>query len=351
MRPDEAAQEAAGDFFDVERLLEHSRPVARSALTFLPIVGMTALLGAFATSLLSRGPVGIGVSIGLLGVSIGCIVGLARMARSARDERGRVRSAEELVALRHWPQAASALKGLLADPMRMAASRRAALLALAKTLSRYGLFDEAVDACDEVLDDPGTDPSTRFAVGCGRAMILLQSGRLGDANDAIDRLRGETRQINAVARRMVRAREEADADQADVEQSDLDDPDAAELSPESMLNQEAAPPPEPAVFSPAALTLVSLYRDIQTRHDAEAIELFEAERDDLRQQLGLRLGDGLALAGVAAARLDRPDDAARLWHEATLLQDQAELRRRYPEVEELAGSYPAASRPDREERP
>ncbi len=327
-------------YFGVDELIHLSRPDISRSILLLPTIGMAALLGALVISVTATAAWGKGVALVLLAISVSTMIYLARIAAAARVERQRVRQAEELVTLRHWPQAASTLVSLLRQPMRLNPNRRAALTALVRTLGRYGLYDEAIDTTDAILDDPGTDPATRFSVGCGRAMLLLQGGRLSDANEAISRLRSETRKIAAAVDRERRRRDETEvaegetAAQVDVEQ---------ELPEEAYLSDDSVASPMQAdleTFDPAALMLVELYRDVQTRHDEEILQLVEEKQVTLREQLGMRLGDALAFGALAAHRLDQPERAGRFWADATCLVPPVELIRRYPEVADVASRYP-----------
>ena len=332
--------------FDVPRLLGASRPQIGRGVLFLPTLGLIGLVGALLVTLLGPGGLfGTALALTLLGASLFATIYLTRLAAGAKAERREVRRAEELVTLRHWPQAADELIRLLSRPMRMNPNRRPALVALCRVLGRYGLHDEAVEVAEAAIADRGTDPATRFGVGCGRAMLLLQAGRLGDANDAIGRLRGEVRSVDTAVRRANRARAEAE-EQGDPPPAE-EVPDPASLPEEALLDDDTTPAtaaaPQTEGFDPAPLAVVELYRDVQTRHSDEAVEMFESRRDDLREQLGLRFGDALALAAVAAGRLGRTGEAARLWADATALVPAGELLRRYPETAEI--EHPATPWP------
>ena len=336
----------AADWFDVERLLDASTPAPAPPLFLLPPLGLAMMVGALLLTALAPPEIGIPIGLGLVVASVACTVVLVKAATAARDERRRVRDADELVTLRRWPEAAVALRQLLAAPMRLEVNRRPALVALARVLGRYGLHDEAVDAADAVLDDPRTDPATRFAVGCGRAVLLLQGGRLGDANDALAKLRGEVRQVRRAVARAQREREAGEQDEAATAEEDVELPAEAYLDdedgPAHPTEQTAAPD---ADFEPAALTFAELYRDVQTNHHEEAMALFEANRPAFARQLGVRAGDAFAMAALAAEGLGRSDDARRFWADATCLAMPVELVRRYPELSSLASTYPATPRP------
>jgi hypothetical protein len=320
--------EEGGTLFDVPHLLEVSRPTPTPWLVFVPPVGLACLVGAFAAAAFATSsPWGLVLGLVLLLGSIGCTVLVARLASAARRERQAVREVEELVSLRRWPEAGAAASGVLSQPMRLPPHRRGVLVALVRTLGRYGRYDEAADLAGSLLEESAVDPATRFSLGCGRAMLLLRAGRLGDANDAIGELRSQVRQVQSAARRAERVaadRAEQDDDEAPSE------------------NEHDA---KPVTFDPAPLILVEMYRDVQTRHDAEVIEIFREHRDTLRPQIGSRLGDALALAAVAAHRLGQTDDAGRWWGDATALQPAVELQRRIPEVAEITGIYEAVTPP------
>jgi hypothetical protein len=209
---------------------------------------------------------------------------------------------------------------------------------------RYERFEEAVEVADAVIGDPHADPATRFAVGCGRAMGLLRAGRLYDAGEAISQLRREVTRLDDAVRRMAqRSADEAEKDAVGGSPMDMN------AEPESDPARSAAgvvgAMARGAGFDSVALTLVELYRDIQTRHSEEALATVESKRAVLRDGLGVRFADALALASLAARRLERTDDARRLWSEATCLLPESELVRRYPELREVASTEPATPRP------
>ncbi len=303
---------------------------------------MLALAGSLLCATFLPVKFGTPLAVGLLLASIACTITVARMAGAARDERKRVRDADELVTLRRWPEAVTSLKALMDRPMRLDVNRRPALVALAKTLARYGRHDEAIDVADEVLNDSRTDASTRFSVGCGRALLLLQGGRLGDANDAIAGLRREVRQVQHAVTRANRQR--------DAGEEETVEEDSIDLPAEALLDADDAPSAKPvspatADLEPAALLFAELYRDVQTNHHDEAIELFETHRDSFRKQLGLRFGDVLAMAALASERLGRTDDARTFWHDATALGEAAELLRRFPELSHVEQLYETTHQP------
>ena len=309
---------SADDWIDPAALVESSRVESsrwRALLVLLPPLGLLAMLAAAATLLLSpaAGPWPAALSLVLLIASLAATLALAGLARAATRERQAVGKADELATLRRFPEATSLLIGVLNQPMRVPQTRLLALAHLSRVLGRYGRFDEAAEVAESVLADPSADPATRFAVGCGRAMALLRAERLADANDAVSGLRRDVTRLDDALRKAAEEDESVDAD-------------------------------ERPKFDSAALTLVEMYRDVHTRHDAEALEIFDAKRAGLRDALGPRLADALALAATAALRL-RYERAAGLWSDATCLAPATELVRRYPEVAEVAARHPASEAP------
>ncbi len=328
-RGDRAAPRSVpqGDWIDVPRLLQASRPSAGAGryLLLLPPLGLAGLLGAVILMLFSPGrsfwlPV---MALVSLAASAGALVAMARIATRARQERRVVSEIEELITLRHFRPAAGRLVGLMSRPMRLGPNRTMAMVQLARVLERYGRFEEAIEVAEAIGRDPAADPATRFILGCARAMSMLRAGRLYDAGEAISQLRREVNRLDDAVRRMAeRAGEEA----ADAE-------------------VEHDPAPGPRSFDSVALVMVELYRDVQTRHSAEALATVEEKRQALRDGLGMGLADALALGSVAAHRLGDASKAARMWAEATLLMAEDELVRRYPEVREVAGPFRASPRP------
>jgi hypothetical protein len=349
--PDAAGIDTAGTaepILNVEHLLDASEPQATPWLAFLPMLGLGCLAGAVAVAAFAGPEIGVPVSLVLLGLSIASTVYLARLAGAARDERRSVKRCEELVRLREWSQAAGRLRDLLSKPMRLWVSRRQALSLLVRVLGRYETYDEAAEVARELSEDARSDPSTRFNARCGLAMLQLRTGRLGEANDTLDQLRGEVRRVQGSLARGRRMMEEMEDEDTDTPPRPEPEPD---LPAEALMDADGDPGPPAEVskaddFEPAPLILAELYRDIQTNHNAEAVEMFEVKRELLRDQLGLRVGDAYALAAIAARKIGRKDDARQWWLDATALSTVAEFSRRYPEVkdvEDLPATAPLSS--------
>lgn len=333
--------------FDVPRLLDASLPRASmgQALLLLPAAGLLGLVLAVLLMLLSPGRsiwLPVMALLVLAGSAVSMFV-LARLARLARSEREQVAQIEELVSLRHYPPAAAKLAGLLARPMRLGQTRVLALLQLARVLMRYERFDESIEVADAILRDAQADSATRFAIGCGRAMSMLRGGRLYDAGEAIAQLRREVNRLDDAVRRLAqRASEDAVSEDAPQAAESLTDSGDLQLEPLHAVREKPldAPP-----LDSVALTLVELYRDVQTRHSAEALATLESKRVALRDGLGVRLADVLALGSIAAHRFGEAAKAQQLWSEATCLAPEIELVRRYPELAEVAAVCQSTPRP------
>jgi len=330
---------------DVGDLVDDSRPTPSPVVGALPILSLLALAGAVGFAAFASPEVGLPAGLLLLGVSLSATIAIARLASAAKDERRRVQEAAELTRLRQWPEAGRAVGSLLARPMRLASHRVRALALAVKVLARSGRHDDAAELAGELADEPGLDPATKFDATCGLAMLQLRTGRLGEANDTLDRLRSEVRRIKAGVRKARQAREA----QSETQEADDPEPDAPADVLLDAAGEDVPPPPSPldgpadaSDVEPGPLVLAEIYRDVQTNHATEAVELFDQHRDVLRRSLGMRFGDALALAAAGAEAAGLPDRARGLWHDAPHLQSAGELVRIYPELARLAGRYEAA---------
>jgi tetratricopeptide (TPR) repeat protein len=167
-----------------------------------------------------------------------------------------------------------------------------ALIFLASVLARYHRFQDAITVYDHLIDDHDLDAGTIFGLKLARAMAMLHEDRLFDSDRAIAELR-----------RM----------------------DSSQRS--------------------GGLALLEIYRDVKTGHPREAIELFNERHSLIRDQLGIRLSDALALLARAQDLIGESTEAARYWEQATLLVPEPELVRRYPELATMVGRHAPASAP------
>jgi tetratricopeptide (TPR) repeat protein len=282
-------------FTDVRSLLEASQPRPRVtwvgyalALGTLLVLGVLMAGSSQSQQTLST------VSTLFMALCIGLIVLTNNLAlRASRLEHARLQSAEELLHLRRWPQAAMLLQAMLSRPFRSMGARFQALFYFSGALARYHRFDDVIAISDYLIESlPHEEPAVH-AVKLSRGMALLRQDRLFDADRVIMDLRRSAH--------------------------------AAESG---------------------GLALLELYRDVKTGHATDAIEMFGKRRDMIRNQLGHRAADAHVLMAQASHMLGRHAEAAAEYEAATLLAPAIELHRRYPETSALAGAYVAASPPD-----
>jgi hypothetical protein len=289
-------------FLDVPTLLERSQPRARPNW-FWFASGAFILIVLASTYLANQGgPMAHLVNVFSALAMIGLIAGMGlytwMTVRSARAEHQQLEAIEELIQLRRWPQAASAVEGMLSRPTRTLGARIQGLVYLSSVLSRYNRFEDAIAVHNYLLDNVQMDGGSAHALRLGRAMAMLREDHLVDADRAIAQMRRELR--------------------------------TASTDEEVQVGEGV---------ESAGLALVELYRDVKTGHPAEAVEAFEKNLPLLRRQLAHRCGDAWALVAKAYDMLGRESDARSAYVNATLLTDRLELERRFPETASLAGKF------------
>lgn len=290
--------ESPSTFLDVPSLIESSEPRPRPPLVQFLIGGFVAAIvlswwvGRSSSAGQGQDLLESMIGFGLVGF-VGCVTLVGFIAvRRARAEQAAVAAVDELVQLRRWPEAGIMLQAILSQPARSPLARAQSLLYLAMVLARYHRFADSVAVHDYILNEIPLDDATDHGVRLGRAMSLLREDDLLDADRAISELRRTSRGVES-----------------------------------------------------AGLALVEIYRDVKTGHAAEAIEIFESRQPVIRRQLGHRAADAWALAARAYDMLDRPDQAASAYENATILMPLGELARRYPEIAPLTSKYKPAPAP------
>jgi tetratricopeptide (TPR) repeat protein len=286
------------DFLDVPALLDASRPRARVGFLWYGLGGF--LLVVFGAALVSQSSVTAKHLVDALSavLMVLLVAGLALftafVVRRHRADQQALEAAGELVQLRRWPQAAMLLRDTLSRPARTNALRSQALIYLGSVLARYHRFDDAIAVFNHLLEHDLLDGGAAHGVRLGRAMAMLGEDHLFDADRALAEVRRTVAQ---------------------------------------------------AGVDSAGLALVEIYRDVKTGHPDEAVAIFEARLDVLRDQLGHRVADAYALAARAYDLLGRTTEAQDAYTRATLLAPLVELHRRYPEVQKLEGKYQPAPAP------
>ncbi len=282
-------------FLAVPDLLHQSRPQPRVNWVGFVSMGCLALavytaMAAVRTPTAGGQPVADALLLLLTGLAIG---GFVVAVRRHRKQVQTVEAIEEMVQLRRWEPAGILLERFLSTPVRSPRVWTRALVQLAAVLARHHRFTDAVVVDDFLLEHDGLlDEGGAYGVRAMRAMALLREDSLLDADRAISdlRRRGPARDSGPLA-------------------------------------------------------LIEIYRDVKTGHPAEAIELFAARQTVLRQHLGHRVADAHALVARAHDMLGRDAEAAAAYGRATALAPVAELHRRYPELQPLAGKYPPTPAP------
>ncbi len=249
----------------------------------------------------------VAMGLALCGAFFGLLAYFWSLVRSLRAEEAQLEWIEDALALKRYPDAAGRLQWLMSSAMCSDQHRLRAMVLLATYLARSGRYDDALIVYNELTGTERVAGPSGAMVKLGRAMAMLQSDHLYDADRAITDLR----------RLIDRGGAENELQQIDAD----------------------APTPGVDVLSVSALRLVELYRDVKTGHAQEAIELFEKNLPLLTAGLGHRVGEAHALVAVAYDRLDRPDDARQRFLDGTALQGIADLLNRYPEVRPLITKY------------
>ena len=284
------------DFLDVQLLLDRSQVRARGNWFWygLGVFALLVMASSYFAAKSQQAAAVVNLLSMVLMLGVGAMLAMLTVRAIARQrrEQQQVEAIEELVQLRRWDQAAGLLQELLSHPLRHPPARVQALIYLASVLARYHRFDDAIAVQEYLLDHHLVDPMSEYGLRLGRAMAQLRQDHLVDASQSISELRrfvGDHRS--------------------------------------------------------GGLAMVEMYRDIRTGHPSEALEIFKANLDVLREQLGHRLADAYGLAAVAFDQLGQRDEAQRHYSDATTLSSVDELNRRYPEVAGLAGKLIAAAVP------
>lgn len=103
------------------------------------------------------------------------------------------------------------------------------------------------------------------------------------------------------------------------------------------LAQIPLPPPFKAMFD-----LIRLFQRVFMGHYEDAVQDLDELRALFRRQLSTRAGLGYGLFAGAMHRLGRSVEAAKLWHDATVLVRPEKLVREYPLLRDVSEMYPAA---------
>lgn len=221
------------------------------------------------------------------------LVVFIRAAYLQRRLAGLMMEAFEAVQLQQWERAAPLLEAALSKPVHHPQARCELLLGLAAAAEAQQQYDAAQRVYEAVLEENRGDALQLHTARVALAAAMLRTGQTADAVSLIDRL---TR---------------------------------AEM-PDQLRAQ---------------VELLSLLRELMMGQSRDHLERAEERRRLFRQYLSTRAAYGYALLAAAFDRADRAQEAARFWHDATLLVRPAELVRRFQDVEPVAARYPHAEVP------
>ncbi|MEM6313788.1 MAG: hypothetical protein AAF743_06850 [Planctomycetota bacterium] len=278
--------------FDPESIVARSlMPRRRVPPQYLLLAGVVLGTGAFllATGAGAFGLPGRLAGIVLLGAGAFAAIGHVRSSAGRyRTEQVWAESLYDMIRLRKWDAARRLNARLLARDFINPQARVQVLTLWSMLLGRDGLHEQAA-AVQGALLERIQGPATA-TLRTGRAMAQLRCDRLVDADATLRDLRRDLSSFEHI-------------------------PDEAQ----------------------AGLMLAEMFRDVQTNHLDEVLEVYEDHLPLLRSGLGVRVADVHLLAAVALHRRgdERWSDA---WRKATLLSEKAELLRRYPEAAELPGA-------------
>lgn len=214
------------------------------------------------------------------------------------------RSSSDLCLMEKWSAAAEPLRQLLRKPVPVAQVRYQALLELAGVAEHTGELGEAEEIYQAIAEEQPGGLLGSLAL-LGRAIVLLKLDRLADAEAVIRPL-------------------------------------------------EIASQSEPLK---ALVGLARLYQQIRTGHYAEALENESDKCESARQGLGTKAAFIYALLALAHKHMakvggaDESDSkqfeeqsgrARELWQKATMLIRPDNLIQKFPELAEMAETFPPA---------
>lgn len=217
-------------------------------------------------------------------------VGRSSMRRQLRTARQCTR-AVEAVQLEDWALAHTTLYDLLSRPVVNPVVRAQGLLGLAAVADHHHDYPSSQLIYEHLLRDSAGQPPQLHAAAVGLATAMLRNDQLTDAVQLIDQLSRAARE---------------------------------------------APP----VWA-AQVELLQLYREVMMGQYDDVLAASARRRELFRGYLSTRSGYGYALLALGHHRRGQPQQANRLWHDATLLIHPDKLLDRFPMLGDLVRHYPA----------
>lgn len=231
----------------------------------------------------------------------GVLMWLQYKARAARQLEQRVENIRDMAMRRDWGSSLSTAWTTLPQLVHMPSLHGQTVMIMATDLANLRAFDSAIVVYDYLVERLPEHHAGATQLRVQRAIAQLSDDRLADADDAIRRLRGITDQLQ-----------------------------------------------EPVIK--AGLQFAELLQQVRTHHYIDAIAASDTLIERLRP-LGVDAGMGYGLMALAYLQLKRRSDepqpyeehARTWWRRATLLLPVPQLLERYPELQLVADSLPAAS--------
>lgn len=282
------------DAHSVDERLAATEPTRRE--TYILYVLVMAIIAAMMILPAYGEDLGLPSAVGvlLLLLMIFLLLGIGWMAsRRHKACREDVIRAWEHVRLEEWGAAGQVLDRVMQRPIRSVADRAEAFLLLGAVAEHEGYHDGAAQIYEALALRQIGAPSQLHQARIALAAVKIHNQELTDAIDLLARL-------------------------------------------------EQVPMPDGLR---AGLDLVRLFQQVFMGQSADAVQDLPRRREFFRRQLSTQAGYGYALLATALHHLDRREEAAKLWADATALIAPGKLVKEYSCVTPVAKSYPATERP------
>ncbi len=188
-----------------------------------------------------------------------------------------------------WSKVEQSLEGLMDRPIRSASDRCQVFVLMADLAEQSGLYESATHIYEKLLLDRIGDGYQLQQAQLALTSAKLRNEELTDGVRMLDRL-------------------------------------------------EKVPMP---LALRAVHDLIRLYQQVFMGHFDNAVKDLQERHELFRRYLSTRAGYGYALFSAALHQLDRPDEASRLWLDATALIPAARLVSEYNCLEAVSKAYPA----------
>lgn len=274
----------------IDRLFEATEPTRSGTLWWYALMGITfgALLATLFKGEGSVIPRWILLPLPWLVILFLLVV---RWISARRDIRHRRATAEawDQARLEAWPQVEQSIDVLMNRPIRFSSDRCQVFILLARLAERKGLYEQATRIYERLLVERIGDGYQLQKTQLALSSAKLRNEELTDGVRMLDRL-------------------------------------------------ERVPMP---LALRAIHSLIRLYQQVFMGHYEDAVEKVSDRHALFQRYLSTRAGFGYGLMAAAMHHLDRREEAAGLWLEATTLIPAARLVKEYHCLETVSRAYPA----------